>query len=50
MEELLDAAATWQPASLVARWIDLGADVNAAPAQYRRTALMNAVASEAEGR
>jgi N-acyl-D-amino-acid deacylase len=40
-----------QPAALVARWIDLGADANAvAPgAQYGRTALMNAVASEAEG-
>src|SRR4051812_47159880 len=50
VDGLLEAAATWQPAALVARWIDLGADVNAAgAAQYRRTALMNAVASEAEG-
>jgi len=49
--DLLGVAAIWQPAPLVARWIDLGADVNAVPpgAQYQRTALMNAVSSEAEG-
>jgi ankyrin repeat protein len=49
--ELLGAAATWQPADRVARWIDRGANVNtgASPAQYARTPLMNAVASEAEG-
>ena len=48
--DLLGAVATWQPAALVARWIDLGADVNAGvAAQYGRTPLMNAVASEAEG-
>ncbi len=50
VDGLLEAAATWQPAALVARWIDLGADVNAdGVARYRRTALMNAVSSEAEG-
>lgn len=48
-KEMLGAVATWQPAALVARWIDLGADVNAAAPQYGRTPLMNAVASEAEG-
>jgi ankyrin repeat protein len=48
-KDLLGAAATWQPAALVARWIELGADVNASAPQYDRTALMNAVASEAEG-
>jgi len=49
-KDLLGTAATWQPAALVSRWIELGADVNAAtPAQYGRTALMNAVTSEAEG-
>jgi N-acyl-D-amino-acid deacylase len=49
--DLLGAAATWQPADRVARWIERGANVNtgASPAQYSRTALMNAVASEAEG-
>ena len=47
----LGAAATWQPAALVARWIERGADVNGAgaAAQYSRTPLMNAVTSEAEG-
>jgi ankyrin repeat protein len=48
-KEMLGAVATWQPASLVARWIDLGADINAGAPQYGRTPLMNAVASEAEG-
>jgi ankyrin repeat protein len=49
-QDLLGTAATWQPASVVARWIDLGADVNASlAAQYARTPLMNAVTSEAEG-
>ncbi len=48
--ELLNTAATWQPVSLIARWIDAGGDVNASvPVQYARTALMNAVSSEAEG-
>jgi len=49
--DLLGAAATWQPADRVARWIDRGTSVNtgASPAQYSRTPLMNAVASEAEG-
>ena len=49
-QDLLGPAATWQPANVVARWIDLGADVNATfAAQYARTPLMNAVTSEAEG-
>ncbi len=48
-KEMLGAVATWQPAALVARWIDLGADINSAAPQYGRTPLMNAVASEAEG-
>jgi ankyrin repeat protein len=48
--DLLVTAATWQPARLVARWIELGADVNATnAAQYARTPLMTAVTSEAEG-
>jgi ankyrin repeat protein len=51
-QDLLGTTATWQPADRVARWLDLGANVNAgagAAAQYGRTPLMNAVASEAEG-
>jgi ankyrin repeat protein len=49
-QDLLQPAALWQPASVVARWIELGADVNASLAQqYARTPLMNAVTSEAEG-
>ena len=49
-QDLLQTAAMWQPASVVARWIDLGADVNMSLArQYARTPLMNAVTSEAEG-
>jgi len=49
-QDLLQTAAMWQPAHVVARWIELGADVNASLArQYARTPLMNAVTSEAEG-
>jgi ankyrin repeat protein len=49
-QDLLLAATMWQPARLVSRWIELGAEVNAStPAQYARTPLMNAVTSEAEG-
>src|SRR5712691_4869594 len=49
--DVLITAATWQPTDHVARWIERGANVNAvaAPAQYARTPLINAVASEAEG-
>jgi len=48
--ELLNAAAIWQPMTMVARWIDAGSDVNSSlAAQYARTPLMNAVTSEAEG-
>ena len=45
------ASAIWQPADRLARWIELGADVNATatPAQYARTPLINAVTSEAQG-
>jgi ankyrin repeat protein len=47
-KDLLVSVANWQPAALVARWIELGADINAgAAAQYGRTPLMNAVSSEA---
>src|SRR5438094_678281 len=46
---VLNIAATWQPAPLIARWIELGADVNATnAAQYARTPVMTAVASETE--
>lgn len=49
-QDLLGTAATWQPVGVVAKWIELGADVNSAlAAQYARTPLMNAVTSEAEG-
>jgi ankyrin repeat protein len=48
-EDLLGTAATWQPTELVARWIGLGANVNATAPQYARTPLMNAVTSELEG-
>jgi ankyrin repeat protein len=49
-QDLLGTAATWQPTAHVARWLDLGGDVNASvAAQYARTPLMNAVTSEAEG-
>jgi ankyrin repeat protein len=48
--DVLAAAASWQPANVLARWIERGSDVNSAvAAQYSRTALMSAVASEAEG-
>jgi hypothetical protein len=48
--DLLLTVATWQPTAMVARWIELGADVNASnTAQYGRTPLMSAVTSEAEG-
>ena len=35
-QDLLGTAATWQPADRIARWIELGANVNAgaSPAQY----------------
>src|SRR5207247_3209507 len=42
-------AATREPAPLIARWIELGADANATnAAQYARTPVMTAVASETE--
>jgi ankyrin repeat protein len=48
--EVLVTAAAWQPADLVGRWIESGADVNARnAAQYGRTPLLTAVASELEG-
>ncbi len=49
MPNVLNVASTWQPAPLIARWIELGAEVNAKnAAQYARTPLMTAVASETE--
>jgi ankyrin repeat protein len=49
-QDLVGTAATWQPVTVVARWIELGGDVNASvPLQYARTPIMNAAASEAEG-
>jgi len=48
--DVLITAAAWQPAALVARWIESGADVNASnAAQYGRTPLLTAVTSEAAG-
>jgi ankyrin repeat protein len=48
--DLLVTAATWQPADLVGRWIELGANVNASnAAQYGRTPLLTAVTSELGG-
>ena len=46
----LFTTATWEPPELLARAMDGGADINAAnAAQYGRTALLTAVASEAAG-
>ena len=46
----LSTSATWQSPELLARAIDGGADINASnAAQYGRTALLTAVASEAAG-
>src|SRR5213594_2667690 len=46
---VLNIAATWQPVPLIARWIELGADVNTTnAAQYARTPVLTAVASETE--
>jgi N-acyl-D-amino-acid deacylase len=46
----LFTSATWQSPELLARAIDSGADINASNgAQYGRTALLTAVASEAAG-
>ena len=48
--QLLVAAALWQPVPLVQRWIELGADVNAAVSgQYAKTPLLSAVTSEGAG-
>jgi ankyrin repeat protein len=48
--DVLVTTAAWQPVDLLARWIESGADVNASnAAQYGRTPLLTAVASEAEG-
>jgi len=46
--DLLLTTANWEPTDLVAHWIDAGANVNATNnAQYSRTPLLSAVASEA---
>jgi ankyrin repeat protein len=48
--DLLATATTWQPATLVARLIESGANVNGPiSGAYARTTLMNAVSSEAAG-
>jgi ankyrin repeat protein len=49
--DVLMAASMWQSAPLVARWIELGADVNqtSPAAQYARTALLTTVTSEGQG-
>ena len=48
--DVLVTTATWHPTAIVARWIELGANVNASnAAQYNRTPLLTAVTSEAEG-
>ena len=48
--DLLVTVANWQPAVLLDRWIELGANVNASnAAQYGRTPLLTAVTSEAAG-
>ncbi len=50
LADVLFTTATWQPADLVARWIDAGASVSASnAAQYGRTPLLTAVTSEAAG-
>jgi len=50
LPELLIAASVWQPAALVRRWIESGADVNVSQAaQYTRTPLLSAVTSEDAG-
>ena len=47
--DVLLTAALWQPAEMVAHWIDAGANVNATSApQYAKTPLLSAVASEAK--
>jgi N-acyl-D-amino-acid deacylase len=48
--DVLAATAAWQPTTLLARWIEAGANVNASvAAQYGRTPLMSAASSEAAG-
>src|SRR6266850_4617526 len=48
--DTLITAAAWQPAAVVVRWMESGADVNASnTAQYGRTPLLTAVTSEASG-
>ena len=45
--DILVTAADWQPAELIGRWIDSGAEVNARlDAQYGRTPLLTAVSHE----
>ena len=48
-KDALAMAAHWQDPKLIERWIESGADVNAAAGPYRRTALMTAAASEQAG-
>jgi hypothetical protein len=45
-KDAIAMAAHWQDPTLIERWIDQGADVNARAGPYRRSALMTAAASE----
>jgi len=45
-KDALSQSAQWQDPTLIAQWIDRGADVNAATGPYNRTPLMTATASE----
>ncbi len=43
---ILDGAARWQDASLITRWIEMGADVNVSLGSYGRTPLHSGASSE----
>ena len=47
--DILIGAANWQSPDLIARWIKMGADVNARSAAYGSTPLMKAASSELAG-
>lgn len=48
-KDALSMSTHWQDPKLIEKWIESGADVNAAAGPYRRTALMTAAASEQAG-
>ncbi len=48
-ENSLIGATNWQDPALIASWVEMGADVNARSANYGRTPLMVAAASELAG-